>query len=116
MSLSWVLGKSAALGPANCNVAVDGPGYRTAHVDQILFGIDLDDQQVLGRDSIAAHPAGGAHPREHPRRIGRRADRTGSAVVHRTVGVFAAAETVALDDSLKTLALAGPDHVHVLLF
>src|SRR3954449_161031 len=107
--------RSAPLRPPDRDV----PGLRSRHgaphVDQVLLGVDLDDLQVLGGHPLAAHPAGHPHAREHSRGVGRRADRARRAVEHRAVRAAAAGEVVTLHGALKTLALAGADHVHVVL-
>src|SRR3954471_12349306 len=102
--------------PPDRYVSGNGTRHGTAHVDQVLLGVDLDDQQVLRRDAGAAHPAGHPHALQHSRGVGGGADGARREVEHRAVAALAAAEVVPLHDALITLALAGADDVDPLFF
>ena len=81
---------------------------------EVVLRIDAQDLQVVNRDALAAHAAGGAHALDHPRRERRRANRTRRAVKHRPVGRCAAGEVMPLDHAWKPLAAAGADDVGAL--
>src|ERR1043166_3267387 len=91
---------SAALRPLDRQITVLRTRHGAAHIQQVLLGVDLDDRQVLHRHPVAPHRAAGAHALEAARRVPRGADRARSAVEHRAVRRPAAAEPVALDDTL----------------
>src|SRR6185295_4644832 len=76
--------------------------------------VDLDDLQIARGHAIAAHPPRRAHALDDARGKRRRADRAGRAVEHRAVRRRAAAEVVALHDTLEALAAADADDVDAL--
>src|SRR5579864_5584402 len=99
-------------GPANHDVAARRPCDRSAHEQQIFFGVNFHDAQTLRRLSLVSHVPRKmlAFPHARGERTG--ADSAGRAVKHRAVRPFAAAIVPALDASLKSLALANAAHVH----
>ena len=87
-------------------------GDRTLDRDQIVFGVDLNDAQVLNGHAHSAHVAGQTLALEHAGRGGSGTVRTGMTC--NGAGAVALAQAMlaeALDNALVALALAGADNV-----
>jgi hypothetical protein len=92
--------------------------HRPAHQYVILFGEDLEDAQGLGLDTVTTHPAGHTHAFEDTGCIGRVTDGTGRTLtVMLTVGLLShTGKSMALYNTLKTLAFGSAYHVDLLTF
>src|ERR1017187_119678 len=114
-STTSTVGIGLPLGPPHDHVAAVGSGHRALHHQHVVLGVHFHHLQVAHGDPRIAHVAGHAHPRHHARGVTGSADGTGSAMEHRPVGAFAAAEVMALHQAGEAAALADADHVHLVL-
>jgi hypothetical protein len=79
--------------------------------DQVALGVDAHHGQLLDGDLLVAHVPGHARVLEDAPRRRTGANRTGSAVVVRAVGLWATPEVMPGNDAGEALALAHPGHV-----
>src|SRR5262249_29620694 len=93
------------------HLAAGRTGHRPADEKEIVFLIDSGDDHVANSYSRIPHVAGHPHPLNDSRRESGSADRTGSAVKHRTMCGPAAAKVMTLDQTRESAAFAGSDDV-----
>src|SRR5690606_21286120 len=90
-------------------------GDRPPHSDQVAFRIYNDNFEILGRDTIIAHPTAHPQPLHNATRCRPRAHRTRRALTVRlAVCLGLAVKTMPLHCPGETAPFARADHVHAL--
>src|SRR5581483_2187239 len=88
-------------------------GNRALDEQEVPLGVDVVHAQADLRHALRTHVSRHLHALEDARRRRRRADRAGSPDVVRAVRPRAAAEVMALDRALESLADADARHLHL---
>src|SRR5882724_5966445 len=104
-----------SLRPPHQDVRAVRSGHRALDHQHVVLGHDVDHFQIAHRHARVAHVAAHAHTGNHTRGKARGSNRSGSAMEHRTVRAFAAAEMMPLHYARKTAALAHANHVDLVL-
>ena len=98
-------------GLADQEDAVRPAWHRALEHEQVVLGVHAQDFHVAHGHAIGAHVTAHPHALHDTRRIRRGANRSRSAMEHRSVRRASASEVVPLDDALEALAAAGANDV-----